>query len=331
MRAPRESGRVDTRLDACPRQRRQCRAGRPVAASVVRPDRLARGHRHIGKRRGAARVADVVEVAVRRRQPRRPCRPDAAQRRDVAAIRRSRDEPSAGAGAVRRRRTAARSGSGGGDRGRRALHVGLPHRDILLSGPCRLRRRVCDPHERHSRTLRHQVLRTDPGADFRLRAALRARCADDSRGSAGGGPRRRISRHPPDHPRASSALHLRALRRSLCRFGDLLRRRRLALQDADLQSRRSGRASLPAGVARGGRNAAAPPRQPSHCRSSGPLGYRSRSAITDRASFCPAPDFAARAAARITRSIRRSVSRSPTRRPLAIRSSTSAAAASTPN
>ena len=260
MRAPRESGGVDTRLDACPRQRRQCRAGRPVAASVVRPDRLARGDRHIGKRRCAARVADVVEVAVRRRQPRRPCRPDAAQRRDVAAIRRSRDEPGAGAGAVRRRRTAARSGRGGGDRWRRALHVGLPHRDILLSGPCRLRRRVCDPHERHSRTLRHQVFRTDPGADFGLRAALRARCAHGSRGSAGGGPRRRISRHPPDHPRASSALHLRALRRSLCRFGDLLRRRRLALQDADLQGRRSGRASLPAGIACGRRNATAPPR-----------------------------------------------------------------------
>ena len=69
----------------------------------------------------------------------------------------------------------------------------------------------------------------------------------------------------------------------------------------------------------------------SHCPSSGPRGYRSRSAITDLASSCPAPDFAARAGARITRSIRRSASRSPTPQPLAIRSSTSAAAARMPN
>ena len=129
------------------------------------------------------------------------------------------------------------------------------------------------------------------------------------------GPRRGISRHPPDHPRASSALHLRALRRSLCRFGDLLRCRRRPLQDADLQGRRSDRASLPAGIARGRRNATAPSPQQSRCRSSGPRGYRSRSAITGRASFCPAPDFAARAGARTTRSIRRSASRSPTPRP----------------
>src|SRR6185503_18250853 len=48
----------------------------------------------------------------------------------------------------------------------------------------------------------------------------------------------------------------RALRRALCRIDRVLRRRCLTLQDADLPSRRSGRASLPPCVARRRRHAA---------------------------------------------------------------------------
>ena len=54
---------------------------------------------------------------------------------------------------------------------------------------------------------------------------------------AGARARRRVSRHPADDPRASSALHLRALRRALRGVGRLLRHRVGALQDAVLPDR----------------------------------------------------------------------------------------------
>ena len=43
-----------------------------------------------------------------------------------------------------------------------------------------------------------------------------------------------ISRHPAADPRTSPALHVRSLRRALCRFRGVLRFQRVALQDADL-------------------------------------------------------------------------------------------------
>ncbi len=79
---------------------------------------------------------------------------------------------------------------------------------------------------------------------------------DHRRGAAGSRPRRGVSRHPPDDPRTSPALHLRALRRALRRVGPLLRRWRVALQDADLPVGRSGGATLFARAARGRRHAA---------------------------------------------------------------------------
>ena len=95
------------------------------------------------------------------------------------------------------------------------------------------------------------------------------------------------------------------LRYTFVRFGvpyvvsiDLLRRRRLALQDADLPGRRSGGAALPACAARGGRHAAnaSAPAKPLPIERPD-AGVAHRSATTGRASFCPAPVFAARAAA----------------------------------
>ena len=123
------------------------------------------------------------------------------------------------------------------------------------------------------------------------------------------------------------------LRYTFVRFGvpyvvsiDLLRRRRLALQDADLPGRRSGRAALPAGVARGRRNAAdasAPakplpierPARVSHIvrlLRAGPAPVRHRFSRPGRPR-------------RTTRSIRRSAFRSTTRRPSPVRRCTSAA------
>ena len=326
MRVPRESGGVDCRLDACPRQRRQRGAGRQVAASVVRAGRLAGGDCDAANVDTPPPSPMSVEIAAGRRQPRRPCRPRAAQRRHVATIRRHRDEPRAGAGAVRRRCAAARSGS----RRRTVVDAerymsGFHAATFFYPGPAG-----------YDAAFAIRTSEVPELSDIKFADPIEVQISGSAllydldapiaiEGQPVASPRRRVSRHPPDDPRASSALHVRALRRALCRVGDLLRRRRLALQDADLQGRRSGRAALPACAARGRRHAAEPPRRKAAADRAARRGCRNRSATTGRANFCPAPVFAARAAAPTTRSIRRSVFRSPTRRPSPIRRSTSAA------
>ena len=67
-------------------------------------------------------------------------------------------------------------------------------------------------------------------------------------GAAGADTRGRVSRHPPPAARASSALHLRALRCALRGVDRLLQRERVARPDAHLQDRRSGTAA-PAAIA----------------------------------------------------------------------------------
>ena len=159
----------------------------------------------------------------------------------------------------------------------------------------------------------------DRSADFRLGAALRARHADQRQRGAGAGAGGGVSRHPPADPRTPPALHLRALRRALCRVDRLLRGQRVPRKDADLPVRRTGRAAFSACAARRRRHAAPLACGQAAADRTARASCRQRSAIMGPARSCPAPASAARAAAWTTRSIRRFAFRSPKPRPTPIR------------
>ena len=209
---------------------------------------------------------------------------------------------------------------------RRPLYVRLPRRPLLLSGSGRLRRRLRDPHERRPRTGRHQVRRPDRGADFRLGAALRARRADRNRRPAGDRPRGGVSRHPPDDPRAPSALHLRAFRRALCRVdrsastpacratscrpaGPPIRLRSVSCVRCAWSAERRGR--LRAAQIR--------------CRSNGPTQVSRTFGYYGPGQLVSGTGFRGQGGRRTTPSIRRSAFRSRTRRPPPVPRCTSAA------
>ena len=272
MRAPRESAGVDFRLDACPRQRRQRGAGRQVAASVVRADRLARGDRHIGERRRASRRRRCPSksrlAGANRAVPAALARLNGVMSQQFAGLATSpvpvlvpfdvdallRDQ-AAGADAVDAERylsgfhaaTFFYPGPAGYDAAFAIRTSEVPElSDIKFADPIEVQ-------------ISGSALLYDLDAPDRESRA--SRCA--SLEEEFPGIRRMILEH-----------HLRY---TFVRFGvpyvvsvDLLRRRRLALQDADLQGRRSGRAALPACVARGRRHAADASAPQSRCRSSGP-------------------------------------------------------------